>query len=88
MKRRFRQVDVFGEHPCAGNPVAVVLDAESLDDEAMRRFAVWSNLSECTFVLSPTTPGADPRLEQPGRGLMPEAVRRPRELSYRSAVRD
>ena len=62
MKRRFRQVDVFGEHPCAGNPVAVVLDAESLDDEAMRRFAVWSNLSECTFVLSPTTPGADYRV--------------------------
>jgi PhzF family phenazine biosynthesis protein len=67
MNRRFRQVDVFGEdscteHLCTGNPVAVVLDAENLDDEVLRRFAVWSNLSECTFVLSPTTPGADYRV--------------------------
>lgn len=58
MKRRFRQVDVFGEDPCTGNPVAVVLDAEGLDDEALRRFSVWSNLSECTFVLPPTQAGA------------------------------
>lgn len=28
MSRRFRQVDVFGEDSCMGNPVAVVLDAE------------------------------------------------------------
>ncbi|MFD3506165.1 PhzF family phenazine biosynthesis protein [Nocardia sp. NPDC058666] len=58
MKRRFSQVDVFGEGPCTGNPVAVVLDAEGLDEEAMRRFSVWSNLSECTFVLPPTDAGA------------------------------
>lgn len=62
MSRRFRQVDVFGESPCTGNPVAVVLDAEGLDDEALRRFSVWSNLSECTFVLPPATPGADYRV--------------------------
>lgn len=63
MKRRFRQVDVFGEDRCTGNPVAVVLDAEGLDDNAMRRFSVWSNLSECTFVLPPPTqPGADYRV--------------------------
>ncbi|WP_146340594.1 PhzF family phenazine biosynthesis protein [Nesterenkonia sp. NBAIMH1] len=60
--RRFRQVDVFGQEPCTGNPVAVVLDAEGLDDEALRRFSVWSNLSECTFVLPPTDPGADYRM--------------------------
>ncbi len=59
MEQRFRQVDVFGEDACTGNPVAVVLDAEGLDDETLRRFSVWSNLSECTFVLPPTTPGAD-----------------------------
>ena len=66
MTRRFRQVDVFGEGSCTGNPVAVVLDAEGLNDEALRRFAVWSNLSECTFVLPPTTAGSRtlcPRLE-------------------------
>lgn len=53
-KRRISQVEVFGEDPCTGNPVAVVLDAAGLDEETMRRFAVWSNLSECTFVLPPT----------------------------------
>jgi PhzF family phenazine biosynthesis protein len=62
MSRRFRQVDVFGEDWCTGNPVAVVFDAEGLDNETMRRFAVWSNLSECTFVLPPTQPGADYRV--------------------------
>lgn len=40
MSRRFRQIDVFGEDSCTGNPVAVVLDADGLDDEALRRFAV------------------------------------------------
>lgn len=60
--RRFRQVDVFGQESCTGNPVAVVLDAEGLDDEALRRFAVWSNLSECTFVLPATERGADYRV--------------------------
>ena len=62
MVRPFRQVDVFGEEPGTGNPVAVVLDAEGLDDEVLRRFSVWSNLSECTFVLPPTQPGADYRV--------------------------
>ncbi|MHA6668508.1 PhzF family phenazine biosynthesis protein [Homoserinimonas sp. A447] len=62
MSRRFRQVDVFGEGSCTGNPVAVVLDADGLDDETLRRFSVWSNLSECTFVLPPTEPGADYRV--------------------------
>lgn len=62
MDRRFRQVDVFGVDSCLGNPVAVVLDAEGLGDEALRKFSVWSNLSECTFVLPPTVPGADYRV--------------------------
>ncbi len=62
MERGFRQVDVFGEDACTGNPVAVILDAEGLDDETMRRISVWSNLSECTFVLPPTDPGADYRV--------------------------
>jgi PhzF family phenazine biosynthesis protein len=57
MKRRLSQVDVFGEDPCTGNPIAVVLDAEGLDGETMPRFSVWSNLSECTFVLPPKAPG-------------------------------
>lgn len=62
MERPFAQVDVFTATPYAGNPVAVVLDAEGVDGEAMARFAAWTNLSETTFVLPPTDPGADYRV--------------------------
>ena len=61
-KRNFAQVDVFSHTPYLGNPVAVVLDADGLSDEAMQRLARWTNLSETTFVLSPTTAEADYRL--------------------------
>jgi PhzF family phenazine biosynthesis protein len=61
-RRRFKQVDVFTATPLAGNPVAVVLDGEGLDDATMQRFAAWTNLSETTFVLPPTTVAADYRL--------------------------
>jgi PhzF family phenazine biosynthesis protein len=60
--RRFQQVDVFSEEPCLGNPVAVIRDADGLDTDAMQRVAAWTNLSETTFLLAPTTPGADYRL--------------------------
>lgn len=60
--RPFAQVDVFSPTALRGNPVAVVLDAEGLDDEQMAQFARWTNLSETTFVLPPTTAGADYRL--------------------------
>jgi predicted PhzF superfamily epimerase YddE/YHI9 len=33
----FRQVDVFTKTPDFGNPVAVVLDGEGLDAQAMQR---------------------------------------------------
>jgi PhzF family phenazine biosynthesis protein len=58
----FRQVDVFPGSDLGGNPVAVVLDAEGVDDDAMRAFARWTHLSETTFVLPPTDPAADYRL--------------------------
>jgi PhzF family phenazine biosynthesis protein len=58
----FRQVDVFGSGPLTGNPVAVVHDADDLDDAQMQLFAQWTNLSETTFLLRPTTPDADYRL--------------------------
>jgi len=60
--RRFAQVDVFGERPLAGNPVAVVLDGDGLDDDEMQALARWTNLSETTFVLSPTDASADYRV--------------------------
>jgi len=60
--RNFSQVDVFGATPIAGNPVAVIHDADGLTDAAMQRIARWTNLSETTFLLAPTQPGADYRL--------------------------
>lgn len=60
--RSFKQVDVFTATPLLGNPLAVVLDAEGLSDEQMQAFARWTNLSETTFVLPPTTAGADYRV--------------------------
>lgn len=60
--RPFAQVDVFASSPYGGNPVAVVLDADGLGEEDMQRLARWTNLSETTFVLPPTDPGADYRL--------------------------
>lgn len=60
--REFHQVDVFSEVPFQGNPVAVVLDGDGLSTEQMQRFARWTNLSETTFVLSPTTTDADYRV--------------------------
>jgi PhzF family phenazine biosynthesis protein len=57
--RRFLQVDVFSPRPGAGNPLAVVVDAEGLDDAAMLSIARWTNLAETTFLLPATEPGAD-----------------------------
>ncbi len=58
MKQRpYQQIDVFTATPYFGNPLAVVLDGTGLDDEAMQRFARWTNLSETTFILPPTEAG-------------------------------
>jgi PhzF family phenazine biosynthesis protein len=62
MIRRYRQVDVFADHPGAGNPLAVVLDAEGLDDAAMQAIARWTRLPETTFVFPPTMADASYRL--------------------------
>lgn len=60
--RLFAQVDVFGSAPYLGNPVAVVLEGDGPSDEQMQRVARWTNLSETTFVVAPTTSAADYRL--------------------------
>jgi len=59
---RFKQVDVFTRVPFRGNPVAVVLDSKDLKQEQMQQIAQWTNLSETTFVLPPTSSAADYRL--------------------------
>lgn len=60
--RRFLQVDVFSARTGGGNPLAVVLDAEGLDDAAMQAIARWTKLPETTFVFAPDAPGSDYRL--------------------------
>ena len=62
MVHQFCQVDVFTDTAYLGNPVAVVLGADGLDTDQMQLFARWTNLSETTFVLPPSDPGADYRL--------------------------
>ncbi len=59
---RFMQVDVFTERPFLGNPVAVLLGADDIDEAQMQRIAAWTNLSETTFVLRPSAPEASYRL--------------------------
>ena len=59
---RYIMVDVFTARPLVGNPVAVVFDADDLDTATMQAIASWTNLSETTFVLPPTTSAADYRL--------------------------
>jgi PhzF family phenazine biosynthesis protein len=62
VKRRFDQLDVFSAVPLRGNPLAVVHDAEGLDEARMAAFARWTQLSETTFLLPPRDPAADYRV--------------------------
>jgi trans-2,3-dihydro-3-hydroxyanthranilate isomerase len=71
MSRRFHTLDVFTGQALSGNPLAVVLDAEGLDDARMQAIAREFNLSETVFVLPPADPGARAglRIFTPGREL-------------------
>jgi trans-2,3-dihydro-3-hydroxyanthranilate isomerase len=51
MRRRFVTLDVFAARRFAGNPLAVVLDAEGLDTASMQTLAREFNLAETVFVL-------------------------------------
>ncbi|MFT8863652.1 MAG: PhzF family phenazine biosynthesis protein [Acetobacter fabarum] len=62
MQRTYKVVDVFTKVPFAGNPVAVVLDAQGLDTQAMQAIASWTNLSETTFLLPAQSDKADYQL--------------------------
>lgn len=61
-KLPFRQVDVFSATAFKGNPLAVIADADGLDDSQMKAIANWTNLSETTFLLKPQDPSADYRV--------------------------
>lgn len=60
--RRYLQLDVFADRPGAGNPLAVILDTDGLDDTAMQAIARWTRRPETTFVFAPTAPGASYRV--------------------------
>ncbi|RFB75040.1 PhzF family phenazine biosynthesis protein [Methylovirgula sp. 4M-Z18] len=71
MSRRFYTLDVFTDTKLAGNPLAVVLDAEGLDAKRMQAITREFNLSETVFVLPPEAPGHAARLRifTPGQEL-------------------
>jgi trans-2,3-dihydro-3-hydroxyanthranilate isomerase len=55
---RYQVVDVFTDRPLAGNPLAVVFDADGLTADRMQAVAREFNLSETTFVLPPAAGGS------------------------------
>src|ERR1700760_2116180 len=71
VRRRFATLDVFTSRRFAGNPLAVVLDAEGLDAEAMQAIAREFNLAETVFVSPPAEPqsAAAVRIFTPRREL-------------------
>jgi trans-2,3-dihydro-3-hydroxyanthranilate isomerase len=58
----YEVVDVFTPHAFAGNPLAVVFDAERLSTEQCQALAFEFHLSETSFLCAPTEPGADYRV--------------------------
>ena len=58
-KLPFHQLDVFSAVPFKGNPLAVIAEADGLDDAQMQAIANWTNLSETTFLSRPRDAAAD-----------------------------
>lgn len=56
MDYNYAVYDVFTGTKLAGNPLAVVFDAEGLDGETMQKIAGETNLSETIFILPPANP--------------------------------
>jgi trans-2,3-dihydro-3-hydroxyanthranilate isomerase len=71
LRRRFATLDVFTDRRFAGNPLAVVLDAEELDAAAMQAIAREFNHPETVFVFAPADPAhrARVRIFTPAREL-------------------
>jgi trans-2,3-dihydro-3-hydroxyanthranilate isomerase len=58
----YEVVDVFTDRAFAGNPLAVVLDADALSTAQLQSIAREFNLSETSFPMAPDKDGADYRL--------------------------
>jgi trans-2,3-dihydro-3-hydroxyanthranilate isomerase len=61
VRRAITWLDVFTSTPLTGNQLAVVHDADGLDDATMLAFARETRLSETTYVQAASVPGADYR---------------------------
>ena len=59
LKYKFYQVDVFTGTPFGGNPLAVFVGADGLDEGYMQKIAREMNLSETTFVVPSSDQEAD-----------------------------
>ena len=57
----FWRVDVFAERPLEGNPLAVFPRAQGISDAEMLAITREMNISETTFIVPPTKPGANYR---------------------------
>jgi trans-2,3-dihydro-3-hydroxyanthranilate isomerase len=57
MRRRFATLDVFTQRRFAGNPLAVVLEAEGLETDVMQAIAREFNHPETVFVFAPADAG-------------------------------
>jgi trans-2,3-dihydro-3-hydroxyanthranilate isomerase len=62
LRRKFYTLDVFTDTALAGNPLAVVLDSDGLDDQRMQAIAREFNLSETVFVFPPADPVSTARV--------------------------
>lgn len=71
MALKFHTTDVFTSTPLAGNPLAVVLDADGMDEARMQAIAAEFNLSETVFVMAPENAShtAKVRIFTPAREL-------------------
>ncbi len=63
---RFRIVNVFAESRLAGNPLAVIENADGLSDSEMQQIALQFNLSETTFILASVADREDHEAAIPG----------------------
>lgn len=71
MPRQYHVLDVFTETAFEGNPLAVMLDCDGLDDSAMQRIARAFGYPETVFVFPPDDPvnSAKIRIFTPGNEL-------------------
>lgn len=69
MPPRIFFVDVFAARPFSGNPLAVVLDADTFSARSMQRIAAEINYSDTAFVMAPSGGAYPVRIFTPAREI-------------------